>query len=92
MTDAATSRVWASLTDEEAEEVTKAAKARGLLPSELARMALLSFIRQSAPEGGDAPISEVPAIARLEALAETLERQVGALNRMSSAKGTNAAT
>ena len=80
MAAAASSRVWASLTDAEAKEVTKAAEARGMRPSELVRMAVLSFIRQAPQEG--AATAEGGAIpARLEALVETLGRHVEAIGK-----------
>ena len=84
MADAATTRVWTSLTDDEAEEVARAAKARGLRPSELARMALLSYIRQPVAQAGatnEVPIPLPPVLARLEALAETLGHHVEAIGR-----------
>jgi uncharacterized protein (DUF2252 family) len=81
MAAAASSRVWASLTDDEAEEVARASKAQDMRPSELARMALLSYIRQP-PATGQAPGVAPPAMARLETLTETLGRHVEALARV----------
>lgn len=80
MARAAASRVWASLTNEEAEEVTKAAEARGMRPSELVRMAVLSFVRQP-PQAGATTAGEVALPPRLEALVETLGRHVEAIGK-----------
>ncbi|MBI0537708.1 hypothetical protein D9599_19285 [Roseomonas sp. KE2513] len=79
MAAAASNRIWASLTDEEAEEVTKAAEARGMRSSELVRMAVLSFIRQTPQEAAAAGGAPIPA--RLEALVETLGRHVEAIGK-----------
>jgi hypothetical protein len=80
MAAAASNRVWASLTEEEAEELTKAAEARGMRPSEIVRMAVLSYIRQ-APQTGAASAGGVAIPARLEALIETLGRHVEAISK-----------
>ena len=84
MAEAATTRIWTALTDAEAEEVTRAAKARGMQPSELARTALLSYIRQPVAQptvDGIVPIPLPPVLARLKALAETLGHHVKAIGR-----------
>lgn len=79
MAATASNRIWASLTDEEAEEVTRAAEARGMRPSELVRMAVLAFIRKAPQEGVAAGGGAIPA--RLEALVETLGRHVEAIGK-----------
>lgn len=80
MAAAASNRIWASLTDEEAQEVTRAAEARGMRPSELVRMAVLALIRQ-APQEGVATAGGGAIPARLEALVETLGRHVEAIGK-----------
>ncbi|WP_043839637.1 CopG family transcriptional regulator [Muricoccus aerilatus] len=80
MAAAASSRVWASLTKEEAEEVNKAADTRGVRSSELVRMAVLFFIRQ-APVGTAATVSGAIIPGRLEALVEILGRHVEAIGK-----------
>lgn len=80
MAVAASNRVWASLTNEEAEEVTRAAEARGMRASELVRMAVLSFVRQPS-QAVAAAAGGVAIPAQLEALVETLGRHVEAIGK-----------
>lgn len=76
MAAGASNRIWASLTSEEAVEVAQAAEARGMRPSELVRVGVLSFIRQASP---GAAVDAVPA--GLEALIETLGRHVNVIGQ-----------
>ena len=80
MAVAASNRVWASLTDEEAEEVSKAAEARGMRPSELVRMAVLALVRQ-APQADASTVPGGVIPAQLEALMATLGRHVEAIGK-----------
>lgn len=76
MAAALSRRIWATMTDEEAEEVAKAAEARGMKPPQLIRMAVLSLIRQAPPDDATA-VGAVPP--RLEALVEVLGQHVAAI-------------
>ena len=83
MTDTATNRMRVRLTDSEDGAVTQAAAARGIRPSELARLAVLAFIGQPAPQPvADAAVAVTPVLARLDALAEALGRHVTELARL----------
>jgi hypothetical protein len=79
MAATATGRVWASLAAKEASEVARAAAERGMRPSELARQALLAYVRETPPPSGG---EGTAAVSRLEGLAETLGRHADALARV----------
>jgi hypothetical protein len=71
--------LWTYVSDDEAAEIRSAAAARGMKDAALLRHAVLTFIRQ--PAGDTAPQQPVsPVVARLEAVAATLERLVPTLD------------
>jgi hypothetical protein len=85
MTESATNRVWASLTDAEAAAVAEAAAARGIRPSDLTRLALLAFLERPVPPPAErAAAGMAPVLARLDTIADVLGRLVSATDEVAA--------
>jgi hypothetical protein len=67
-----TRRIWATVSAADAEALERVAAARGLRPADLLREAVSALIHARAPAGDASQLA--PALTRLEAVAERLER------------------
>ena len=65
-------RIWATVSAADAEALERVAAARGLRPADLLREAVSALIGVRAPAGDASQLA--PALTRLEAVAERLER------------------
>lgn len=81
MSKPAKNRVWASLTDDEVAALDAVAEARGLRCADVVRAAILTYLRapSEAVQTGVSPSADPAVMARLDALADKMERQTQAL-------------